>query len=176
MVQRPKAKPVLVNGAVIRYEKNRAAQKAGLNKAILNVGWGAVRTLIDYKLRERNKVLVLVSPQYSSQECLACGHIDPANRQTQARFQCVVCGYQNNADLNASRVLKQRFLADLRDGTLPEQGKAKKKIAARRKPSSTTPTEERCLPVEPSVRPKRNLGQGQRSRNGSPVRANTVKI
>lgn len=172
MVRRPKAKPVVdSNGVVVRYEKNRAAQKAGLNKAILNVGWGAVRTLLDYKLRERNKVLVLVSPHYSSQECFACGHIDAANRQTQANFQCVACGYQSNADLNASQVLKQRFLADLRAGTLPQQGKAKKKIAARHKPCSTTPTEERCQPVEPCVRPERNLGLGRRSRNGPSVRA-----
>ena len=172
MVRKPKAKPVVdCNGVVLRYEKNRAAQKAGLNKALLNVGWSAIRTFLDYKLRERNKFLVLVSPYYSSQECYICGHIDAANRQTQAQFKCIACGYQNNADINASLILKKRFLAQLRDGTLPQQGKAKKKIAARKQPRSTTPPEERCQPVEPCVRPGRNLGLGRRSRNGPPARA-----
>lgn len=32
------------------------------------------------------------------QTCPTCGHVSAQNRQTQARFACVVCGYENNAD------------------------------------------------------------------------------
>jgi putative transposase len=171
MVRRPKAKPIVNDlGIVTGYEKNRATQKAGLNKAILNVGWGNICTLLDYKLRERNKFLVLVPPHYSSQECAQCSCIDPSNRSTQDTFHCVKCGHQDNADTNAAKVLKNRFLQRLRLGTLPLQGKTRKKIAARKTPCSTTPTEERCQPVEPSVRPERNLRQGLRSRKEASAR------
>jgi putative transposase len=171
MVKKPKAKPIVnALGITTGYGKNRAAQKAGLNKAILNVGWGNIRTFLDYKLRERNKFLVLIPPQYSSQECSDCGCIDPSNRPTQEVFHCVGCGHQDNADTNAAKVLKNRFLKSLRLGTLPLQGKTRKKIAARRKPCSTTPTEVRCQPVEPSVRPESNLWQRPRSRKGRSAR------
>jgi transposase len=165
MVRRPKAKPVVDGeGNVVRFERNRAAQKAGLNKAILNVGWGDFRTLIEYKLRERNKFLATVSPQYTSQECSKCAHVDAGNRRTQEHFQCLQCGHTDNADTNASQVIKKRFLTQLRNGTLPPKGKASKKIAARRKPGAVTPTEVRCQPVEPCVRLGSNPERGLRSR------------
>jgi putative transposase len=167
MIRRPKAKPVVDGeGNVVRFEKNRAAQKAGLNKAILNVGWGDFRTLIEYKLRERNKFLATVSPEYTSQECSKCAHVDAGNRRTQEHFQCLQCGHTDNADTNASKIIKKRFLTQLRNGTLPPKGKASKKIAARRKPGAVTPTEVRCQPVEPCVRLGSNPERGRRSRKG----------
>jgi len=30
---------------------------------------------------------------------LCSGHVSAENRQTRARFACVACGYENNADL-----------------------------------------------------------------------------
>ena len=171
MVRRPKAKPVLdVEGTIIRFEKNRAAQKAGLNRAILNVGWGELRTLLTYKLRERNKFLAVVPPHFSSQECAACGHVDAGNRLTQSQFRCLHCGHTDNADLNASKVIKKRFLSGLRKGTLLPKSKAPRRIAVRRKPVTVTPPEARCKPVEPVVRLRSNSEQGRRSRKGSSAR------
>lgn len=161
MVRSPKAKPVFdIQGNVVRYEKNRAAQKAGLNAAILGVGWGEMRTLLGYKLRERNKFLVVVPPQHSSQECAQCGFIDARNRTTQANFACIACGNAENADVNASKVLKKRFLTELRKGTLLPKSKATKRIAARRTPSGDPPREARREPVEPDVRPGSDSWQG----------------
>ena len=171
MVRRPKPVPVRdAQGEITGYEKNRAAQKAGLNAAILNVGWGELLTLLNYKLRERNKVLVKTAPHHSSQECSACGFVDAKNRPSQSAFLCIVCGYSDNADINAAKVLKKRFLNDLRSGTLPRKGIAAKRIAPRRKPKADTPTEVRCQPVEPSVRPESNLWQRPRSRKGRSAR------
>lgn len=31
-----------------------------------------------------------------------CGHIDKENRQTQEKFKCTKCGFELNADHNAS--------------------------------------------------------------------------
>jgi putative transposase len=75
------------------------AAKAGLNKSILDQGWAEFRRQLAYKLAWQGGELILVSPQNTSRTCPACGHVSAANRTTQARFSCVVCGYENNADL-----------------------------------------------------------------------------
>lgn len=40
-----------------------------------------------------------VPPQNTSRTCPACGHVAKENRTTQARFACVECGFEDNADL-----------------------------------------------------------------------------
>ena len=47
---------------------------------------------------------------YTSQECANCNHIHPNNRKTQALFHCGCCGHIDNADRNASLVIKQRAI------------------------------------------------------------------
>ena len=43
--------------------------------------------------------LLAVPPQNTSRTCPCCGNISKDNRQTQAKFLCVDCGYENNADV-----------------------------------------------------------------------------
>ena len=52
----------------------------------------------------------LVNPSYTSQQCPICNTIDKKNRQTQEHFKCVNCGYEANADYNASNNIKNRYL------------------------------------------------------------------
>jgi len=73
--------------------------KSGLNKAILDQGWFEFRRQLQYKLDWRGGMLVAVPPQNTSRTCPVCGHISKDNRQTQANFVCVECGYENNADV-----------------------------------------------------------------------------
>lgn len=77
-------------------------QKAGLNRAILDQGWGAFRILLAYKLADRGGRLVEVPAAYTSQTCPVCSHVSAANRQSQADFVCVKCGHTANADTNAA--------------------------------------------------------------------------
>ena len=74
-----------------------------LDRAILDQGWGAFRSLLAYKLAERGGKLVLVDPKYTSQRCSECGHTCPENRPSQAVFACVRCGLRLHADHNAAR-------------------------------------------------------------------------
>ena len=74
-------------------------QKSGLNRTILDQAWYEFRRQLEYKLRWRGGQLILVSPQYTSQCCPACGHTAKENRTTQALFACMQCGYSNNADV-----------------------------------------------------------------------------
>jgi len=73
--------------------------KSGLNKAILDQGWFEFRRQLQYKLDWNGGMLIAVPPQNTSRTCPACGYVSKDNRQTQAGFVCVECGYENNADV-----------------------------------------------------------------------------
>ena len=74
-------------------------QKSGLNRSILDQGWGEFRRQLAYKLEWNGGTLLAVPPQNTSRTCPVCGHISKENRRTQAQFLCVNCGYENNADV-----------------------------------------------------------------------------
>ncbi|MFT4102537.1 MAG: transposase [Burkholderiaceae bacterium] len=81
--------------------------KSGLNKAILDQGWFEFRRQLEYKLRWNGGQLIAVPPRNTSQACPDCGHVSKDNRLTQARFACVQCGYEANADfVGAINVLR----------------------------------------------------------------------
>lgn len=73
--------------------------KSGLNKSILDQGWFEFRRQLDYKLAWQGGWLVAVPPQNTSRSCPCCGHVSADNRRTQAKFECVECGFENNADV-----------------------------------------------------------------------------
>ena len=73
--------------------------KSGLNKSILDQGWFEFRRQLEYKQAWRGGDVLAVPPRNTSRTCPCCGHVSAENRQTQARFACVDCGYENNADL-----------------------------------------------------------------------------
>jgi len=106
MTRKPKAK----KDAQGRFVSNKAKQKAGLNKAILNVGWHIIETYTKYKAYRAGKAVFKIPAPYTSQECAACEHTHPDNRRKQAVFKCVNCGYADNADRNASLVAKKRAI------------------------------------------------------------------
>ena len=88
-------------GNVENPGKNVAA-KSGLNKSILDQGWGEFKRQLKYKLKWLGGELVLVDPKFTSQMCNACGYKDKENRKTQAKFECQSCGHKDNADNNAA--------------------------------------------------------------------------
>lgn len=55
----------------------------------------------------------LTNPKYTSQECSHCHHISKNNRKTQERFHCENCGFELNADLNASINIKNRISSNV---------------------------------------------------------------
>ena len=78
---------------------NNVKQKSGLNRAILDQSWTEFRRQLDYKAQWQGGVLVAVPPHNTSRTCPCCGHTDKENRPTQAKFECIECGYRNNADV-----------------------------------------------------------------------------
>ena len=77
--------------------------KSGLNKSILDQGWGMMVDMLEYKQHWQGGLLIKVNPRYTSQTCSECQHIAVDNRQTQSKFECVKCMYVANADFNAAR-------------------------------------------------------------------------
>ena len=73
--------------------------KSGLNKSILDQGWFEFRRQLEYKQAWLGGGVLAVNPRNTSRTCPTCGHVSADNRQTQARFACLECGYENNADL-----------------------------------------------------------------------------
>jgi putative transposase len=74
-------------------------QKSGLNRAILDQGWGEFRRQLGYKMTWQGGILLAVPPHNTSRTCPCCSHVSKDNRKTQAKFECVECGYENHADL-----------------------------------------------------------------------------
>ena len=92
--------------------------KSGLNRSILRQGWAEILTMLAYKARKAGIRFISVWPAHSSQTCSNCGVVDPKSRRTRERFACTACGHEENADINASRVIAQRGLAKLRERAL----------------------------------------------------------
>ena len=96
---------------------NNVKAKAGLNRVILNAGWGRFNRYCGYKFGK----VILVDPKYTSQRCSECGHVDKDNRKTQSKFKCMACGHTDHADINASaNVLQASGIgASARGGAFP---------------------------------------------------------
>ena len=73
-----------------------------------NWAFAHLRACIEYKARLAGVPVVVVDPRHTSQTCPACGHVDRANRPTQAAFKCVSCGCAGLADHCAARVIAAR--------------------------------------------------------------------
>jgi len=87
-------------------------QKAGLNRAILDVAPGERRRQLEYKCSKYGSTLVAVPPAGTSQTCPACGVRDPASRPGCGRaFACVHCGHQAHADAVAAQNILNRAIA-----------------------------------------------------------------
>ena len=94
--------------------------KSGLNRRILDQGWGEFRRQLGYKLEWSGGVLLLVDPRDTSRTCAQCGHISRENRLTQAAFRCCACGHAANADTNAAiNILRRAGSARIACGDSP---------------------------------------------------------
>lgn len=104
----------------------KVSQKSGLNRAILDQGWGEFRRQLNYKMEWSGGMLLAVPPHHTSQTCPTCRHISKDNRQTQAKFLCVECGYKNHADVVGAINIVERGHRLLACGEMAQSGRSKK--------------------------------------------------
>ncbi len=84
----------------------RKKQKAGLNKSILDVGFGMLRAAIEYKVIEAGGVFVEVPTKTvkPSQTCPQCGNQHKKTLDERVHL-CGVCGFTMDRDLAAALVM-----------------------------------------------------------------------
>lgn len=92
---------------------SKIKQKSGLNKSILDQGWGEFRRQLEYKQHWSGGRVIRVLPHYTSQCCPKCDHVSKDNRKAQAVFACVSCNFAAHADLVAAINIKRAGLAQL---------------------------------------------------------------
>lgn len=88
--------------------------KAGLNRSILDQGFGEFRRQLEYKSAWCGGDAIAVSPQNTSRTCPCCGYVSAENRLSQAVFLCVACAHTENADLIAAKNIRERGLNSLK--------------------------------------------------------------
>ena len=110
--------------------------KSGLNKSILDQGWFEFRRQLEYKQAWRGGEVLAVPPKNTSRTCPCCGHVSAESRQTQARFTCVACGFEDSADLVGAITILAAGHAVLACG-----GKGRSALPAKQEPAEATTRE-----------------------------------
>ena len=94
------------NMTSIAKKGKRKKQKSGLNKSILDVGFGMLHTTIKYKVEQIGGVFVEVPTKKvkPSQTCPKCGHQHKKTLDVRVH-KCSVCGYVQDRDIAAAEVM-----------------------------------------------------------------------
>jgi putative transposase len=91
---------------LVRIIKGKSSR--GLNRGMAAASPAALRAMLTYKTKASGVTLVVVPAHQTSQRCHQCTRIAAENRESQAVFHCVRCGYHGNADYNAARNILDR--------------------------------------------------------------------
>lgn len=80
---------------------------------------------VKYKAKEVGIEVIFIKPRYTSQRCSECGYIHrdnrPKDRKGQAHFECIECGYKENADYNAARNIATPNIERIIEAQLEQQ-------------------------------------------------------
>lgn len=91
------------NGCGIIQMEDLSGITADADKFMKKWPYYDLQTKIENKAKEVGISVKYIKPKYTSQRCSKCGYINKDNRQTQAKFICGKCGFETNADYNASQ-------------------------------------------------------------------------
>jgi putative transposase len=94
------------NCGIIQMEDLSGFNVEQSERLLKNWSYYDLQNKIQYKAKEAGIEVIFINPYMTSKRCSKCGCIHPDNRDcknSQARFKCVVCGHEENADINAAR-------------------------------------------------------------------------
>jgi putative transposase len=83
-----------------KYLPNGASAKAGLNKSILDAGWGMLVAMTSYKAANAGRDVRKVNPRSTSQICSGCGTV--RKKELSERWHSCDCGCELDRDHNAA--------------------------------------------------------------------------
>ena len=102
---------VMENLTDIRERTVQRREKRQQRRTHANWSFAQLQSFVAYKAAWKGVTVAFIDPRYTSQGCSKCGFISRANRKSQSEFSCTQCGYQNNADYNASLNIRNKHLA-----------------------------------------------------------------
>jgi putative transposase len=82
------------------YLPNGAAAKGGLNKSIIDAGWGLFQQFCTYKAASAGRAVLFVNPRQTSQRCSGCGAV--VKKDLSERWHSCECGCELDRDHNAA--------------------------------------------------------------------------
>ena len=87
--------------AVEKLDVKEMQKNRRLAKSIADVAWSLFRHCLKYKAEEAGIGFKAVDPDYTSQDCSACGHREKKTLSDRVHH-CKVCGYKTDRDHNAA--------------------------------------------------------------------------
>ena len=111
----------LDNGFGKCYVKDNDNEDINYNRKVKFLGLSSLKDEVEHIARKYDIGVSTVHSSYTSKMCPVCGCIEDENRPNQETFECIECGYKNNADFNAANNIKNRVvLTVLRDKLLKQ--------------------------------------------------------
>ncbi|MDP4143126.1 MAG: transposase [Bacillota bacterium] len=97
---------VKYNCGVIQMEDLSGFTEQQSESLLRNWSYYDLQNKVKYKAEEKGIIVNLINPYMTSKRCSQCGCINENNRDcknNQEKFKCVVCRYEENADINAAK-------------------------------------------------------------------------
>lgn len=93
----------LKNNAGMIHMEELKFDKLKHKSLLRNWSYYQLQSMIKYKAEREGIKVFYVDANYTSQTCSKCGNLEDGQREKQESFACKNCGYQVNADYNASQ-------------------------------------------------------------------------
>ena len=111
----------LDNGFGKCYVKDNDNEDINYNRKVKFLGLSSLKQEIEHIARKYNIAVSTVHSSYTSKMCPICGCIEDENRPNQETFECIECGYKDNADFNAAKNIRNRVLVTVLQESLLKQ-------------------------------------------------------
>ena len=111
----------LDNGFGKCYVKDKYNEDINYNRKVKFLGLSSLKQEVEHIARKYDIAVSTVQSSYTSKMCPMCGCIEDENRPNQETFECVECGYKDNADFNAAKNIRNRVLVTVLRESLLKQ-------------------------------------------------------
>jgi putative transposase len=88
------------------YLPNGAVTRGGLNKSMLDAGWGTFVSICTVKAAWAGRTIIKVDPKFTSQGCSQCGQV--RKKDLSERWHSCDCGAELDRDVNAAINILER--------------------------------------------------------------------
>lgn len=111
----------LDNGFGKCYIKDKDNEDINYNRKVKFLGLSSLKQEVEHIARKYDIAVSTVQASYTSKMCPMCGCIEGGNRPNQETFECIECGYKDNADFNAAKNIRNRVLVTVLQESLLKQ-------------------------------------------------------